>query len=134
MINMKYAFLMITLIVVVGVLLVATFSEFQLSNEQYDRLKKLVAKWHYLVAFLALIVSTFEVPCGKETVTIVAGLGAMLAGLMGISNKNYKGEKITEVYNADLLKDMLGFDEDLNLIGEAESEAMEEEEDESEER
>lgn len=125
---MKYAFLMITLIVVVGVLLVATFSKFQLSNEQYDRLKKTVTKWHYLVAFIALIVTTFNVVYGKETVTLVAGLGAMLAGLLGISNTNYEGEKITEVFNADLLKDMLGFDEDLNLLGEKESEDIEDEE------
>ena len=125
---MKYAFLMITLIVVVGVLLVATFSNFQLSNEQYDRLKKIVQKWHYLVAFIALIVTTFNVIYGKETVTLVAGLGAMLAGLLGISNTNYEGEKITEVFNADLLKDMLGFDEDLNLLGEKESEVIEDEE------
>ena len=127
---MKYAFLMITLIVVVGVLLIATFSKFQLSNEQYDRLKKTVTKWHYLVAFIALIVTTFNVIYGKETVTLVAGLGAMLAGLLGISNTNYEGEKVTEVFNADLLKDMLGFDADLNLIGEKESEMMEEVEDE----
>ena len=125
---MKYAFLMITLIVVVGVLLIATFSNFQLSNEQYDRLKKTVQKWHYLVAFIALIVTTFNVIYGKETVTLVAGLGAMLAGLLGISNTNYEGEKITEVFNADLLKDMLGFDEDLNLLGEKESEVIEDEE------
>ena len=125
---MKYAFLMITLIVVVGVLLVATFSNFQLSNEQYDRLKKIVLKWHYLVAFIALIVTTFNVIYGKETVTLVAGLGAMLAGLLGISNTNYEGEKITEVFNADLLKDMLGFDADLNLLGEKESEVIEDEE------
>lgn len=128
---MKYAFLMITLIVVVGVLLIATFSNFQLSNEQYDRLKAIVVKWHYLVAFLALIVSTFNVVYGKETVTLVAGLGAMLAGLLGISNTNYEGEKITEVFNADLLKDMLGFDEDLNLLGEKESEVIEDEESEA---
>lgn len=129
---MKYGFLAITLIVVIGVLIVATFSKFRLTNEEYDGLKKVVVKWHYITGFLALIVKTFDMSYGIETVAIVAGLGVMLAGLMGISNKNYEGEKITEVYNADLLKDMLGFDEDLNLLGEAESETMEEEE--SEER
>ncbi len=129
---MKYGFLAITLIVVIGVLIVATFSKFRLTNEEYDGLKKVVVKWHYITGFLALIVKTFDMSYGIETVAIVAGLGVMLAGLMGISNKNYEGERITEVYNADLLKDMLGFDEDLNLLGEAESETMEEEE--SEER
>lgn len=119
---MNYLFLIITLAVIVAILCVAAFSKFKLSNEGYDRLKSVVIKWQYIVVFIALIVKTFDVAYGIETVTIVSGFGAMLAGLMGISNVNYTGEKITEVYNADLLKDMLGFDEDLNLIGEKESE------------
>ena len=88
-------------------------------------------KWQYIVVFIALIVKTFDVAYGIETVTIVSGIGALLAGLMGISDINYTGEKITEVYNADLLKDMLGYDEDMHLLGEKESEE-EIEEDESE--
>ena len=119
---MNYLFLIITLAVIVAILCVAAFSKFKLSNEGYDRLKSVVIKWQYIVVFVALIVKTFDVAYGIETVTIVSGVGALLAGLMGISNVNYTGEKITEVYNADLLKDMLGFDENLNLIGEKESE------------
>ena len=119
---MNYLFLIITLAVIVAILCVAAFSKFKLSNEGYDRLKSVVIKWQYIVVFVALIVKTFDVAYGIETVTIVSGVGALLAGLMGISNVNYTSEKITEVYNADLLKDMLGFDENLNLIGEKESE------------
>lgn len=124
---MKYLFLIVTIAVVLGVLLIATFSKFKLTDEQYDRLKAVVIRWQYLVVFIALIVKTFDVPYGIETVTIVSGFGAMLAGLMGISNVNYTGEKITNMFNEDLLKDMLGFNEDLHLEGELESEGEAEE-------
>lgn len=132
---MNYLFLIITIVVILGVLGIAVFTKLTLSDDQYDRLKAVVIKWQYLVVFIALIVKTFDVSYGIETVTIVSGFGAMLAGLMGISNVNYDGEKITEMFNSDLLKDMLGFDEDLNLMGELESEDDEEEieEEESEE-
>lgn len=124
---MKYLFLIITIAVVLGVLLIATFSKFKLSNEQYDRLKAIVIKWQYLVVFIALIVKTFDVQYGIETVTIVSGFGAMLAGLMGISNANYTGERMTNMFNEDLLKDMLGFNEMLHEEGELESEEVAEE-------
>ena len=119
--------------IVVAILCIAAFGKFKLTNEGYDRLKAVVIKWSYLVVFIGLIVKTFDIPYGVETVTIVAGIGAMFAGLLGISNVNFTGEKITEMYNADLLKDMLGFDEDMNLLGQKESEEeVEEDEEESE--
>lgn len=126
---MKYLFFIITIAVVLGALLIATFSKFKLTDEQYDRLKAVVIKWQYLVVFIALIVKTFDVQYGIETVTIVSGFGAMLAGLMGISNANYTGERMTNMFNEDLLKDMLGFDEMLHEEGELESEEVTESED-----
>lgn len=125
---MNYLFLIVTLAIVVAILCIAAFGKFKLTNEGYDRLKAVVIKWSYLVVFIGLIVKTFDIPYGVETVTIVAGIGAMFAGLLGISNVNFTGEKITEMYNADLLKDMLGFDEDMNLLGQKESEEEVEEE------
>lgn len=125
---MDYLFLIITLAVIFIVLGIATFSKLTLSNEQYDRLKSVVTKWDYIVIFIALIVKLFNVTYGLETVAVVAGLGAMLAGILGIANKNYHGEKMTRMFNEDLLKDMLGFDEDLHIMGEVESEEDEESE------
>lgn len=125
---MNYLFLIITLTVILAVLVIATFTKFCITNEGYDRLKAVVVRWQYIVVFIALIVKTFEVPYGIETVTLVSGIGAMLAGLLDISNSNYVGEKTTKMFNEDLLKDMLGFDEDLHLMGEAESEEEVEEE------
>lgn len=125
---MNYLFLIITLAVIAVVLLIAGFTKFRLTNEGYDRLKWLVVRWSYIVVFIALIAKTFKMPYGLETVAIVTGFGAMLAGLMGISNKNYNDERMTNLLNADLLKDMLGFDEDMHLMGELESEDEEDEE------
>ena len=119
---MNYLFLIIVLAVIAVVLLIAGFTKFRLTNEGFDRLKWLVVRWSYIVVFLGLVAKTFNMPYGTETVTIVAGVGAMLAGLLGISNTNYVGEKKTKMFNEDLLKDMLGFDEDLHLMGEMESE------------
>ena len=119
---MDYLFLIVTLAVIAVVLFVAAFTKFKLSDEGYDRLKSVVTKWDYIVIFIALIVKTFSVAYGLETVAIVAGLGAMLAGLLGIAKKNYNDDKITNLLNEDLLKDMLGFSEDLYTEGELESE------------
>lgn len=124
---MNYLFLIIVLIVIVAVLAVAAFTKFSLSDGGYDRLKFIVTKWDYIVVFIALIVKTFGVSHGIETVAVVAGLGAMLAGLMNISTKNYEDEKITQMCNEDLLKDMLGFNTDLHIMGEKEDEEVDEE-------
>lgn len=125
---MNYLFLIITLAVIAAVLLIAGFTKFSLTNEGYDRLKWLVIRWSYIVVFIALVAKTFKMPYGLETVAVVTGFGAMLAGLMGISKKNYNDERMTNLLNADLLKDMLGFDENMHLMGELESEDEEDEE------
>lgn len=125
---MNYLFLIITLAVIAVVLFIASFTKFRLTNEGYDRLKWIVIRWSYIVVFIALVAKTFKMPYGLETVAVVTGFGAMLAGLMGISNKNYNDERVTNLLNADLLKDMLGFDEDMHLMGELESEDEEDEE------
>ena len=111
--TMKYSFLIATLAAIIAVLTIAVFCKLRLTNEQYDRLKSVVLKWQYLVVFVALIVKTLDVPMGVETVTIVSGLGAMLAGILGVSNTNYQDEKVTQALGEDLLKDILNFDGDL---------------------
>ena len=39
--------------------------------------------------FIGVIAKTFNIPYGTETVTVVAAIGAMLAGLMNISSKAF---------------------------------------------
>lgn len=124
---MNYIFMITVIAFVLMVLAIASFTNFKLDNEHYDRLKWVVVRWSYLVFFIGVVVKTFNMPYGTETVTLIAALGATLAGMMGISNKNYQGEKMDRVLNEDLLKDMLGFNEDMHIMGEIESEETEEE-------
>lgn len=87
---MNYIFLISVIAAVAAVLVVAMFTNFRLDDEHYDRLKWVVIRWSYLVTFIGLIVKTFEVPFGMETVILVGGIGAMLAGLLGISTQAYE--------------------------------------------
>lgn len=93
---MSYIFPIAIFVIVVAVLAIASFTNFELDNDHYDRLKWVVLKWSYLVTFVALIVKTLNVAYGFETVTILAGFGAMLAGLMDISKSNWDGEELGE--------------------------------------
>ena len=86
---MNYLFLIIVLAVIVAILAVASFTNFELDSEHYDRLKWLVIRWDYIVVFIGVIVKTFNVSYGVETVVVVAGIGALLAGLMNISSKAF---------------------------------------------
>lgn len=85
----SYLFLIGVLLIVGLILLVVTFSNFSLNNEQYDRLKWLVGRWPALMAFLGVLIKLFNFPYGVETVTLVAAIGTLIAGLMGISNSNF---------------------------------------------
>lgn len=96
---MNYIFPIAVFATVAIVLAIASFTNFELDNYHYDRLKWVVLRWSYLVVFIGLIVKTFDIPYGTETVTLVAGLGAMLAGFLGISKKNWDGEELDETYD-----------------------------------
>ena len=86
---MNYIFLFSVIAIVIAVLVIAAFTNFRLDDEHYDRLKWVVIRWSYLVTFIGLIAKTFSIPHGMETVIVVGGIGAMLAGLLGISNRAY---------------------------------------------
>ena len=111
---MKYAFLIITLAIVAAVIGIAAFTNFRLDNEHYDRLKALAMKWHYITAFVAAIVKVFDLPYGVETVVIVAAIGALMAGLLGVSAKEYN--KLNSMYvpePEDSYSDKIYTDEEL---------------------
>lgn len=86
---MDYLFLVIVILVVGAILAFASFSNFELDSEHYDRLKWVALHWDVLVVFVGLIVKLFDVPYGVETVSLVAGIGAALGGLLGISTKAF---------------------------------------------
>ena len=121
---MSYIFLILVIAAVAAVLAIAMFTNFRLDDEHYDRLKWIVIRWSYLVTFIGLIVKTFAVPYGMETVILVGGIGAMLAGLLGISNQAYENmQRIinTEDHNEDqalMAEAMLEEDESQIINGE----------------
>ena len=121
---MSYIFLILVIAAVAAVLAIAMFTNFRLDDEHYDRLKWIVIRWSYLVTFIGLIVKTFAVPYGMETVILVGGIGAMLAGLLGISNQAYENmQRIinTEDHNEDqtlMAEAMLEEDEQQIINGE----------------
>ena len=99
-------FFIITIGIILAILGIAIFTHFELDDEHYDRLKWVVIRWTYLVTFIGVIVKTFDIAYGVETVTIVAGIGAMLAGLLGISNMGYEErQKIDEVEEEEYIED-----------------------------
>ena len=109
---MNYIFLIVVIVAVVIILGIAAFSNFALDNDHYDRLKWLAMKWHYITAFVALLVKLFDFHYGSETVLIVAGIGALMAGLLGVSTHNYPDDEIAE-YDDEFDED----DEPIDEIG-----------------
>ena len=95
----------------------------KLDNRTYDTLKYMA-----LIALPALQV--FWLTIGKiwdinYTVEIGATIGAvalLLGTLLGVSTRNYYDENQTQMFNEDLLKYMLGYEETLHEEGETESE------------
>lgn len=85
----QYAFLITTLAVLLVAVAFVTLHGVMLSNDQYDRLKKIVIRWSGITTFLGVIVATFDFPYGEETITVVAAIGAFMAYMLNISDKSY---------------------------------------------
>ena len=109
---MNYLFLIIVIAVIVAIIGIAAFSNFELDNTHYERLKWLTMRWSFLVTFIALLVKTFSIPHGVETVAVVAGIGAMMAGLLGISTKNYYADATQMNFNGESLTEMMSEDDE----------------------
>lgn len=90
----NYIFLIAVLVVLIASVITITFVDFKLSDDQYDKLKKIVMKWPGVVTLLGVIVSTFTFAYGEETLTLVSAIGTFLAYCLDISAKVYdaKGE------------------------------------------
>ena len=100
----------------------------KISNKLYDFLK-----WFALVAipaaegFWLTVGKAWNFPYLTEIGTTIAAVGIFIAALIGVSTVAYRKEGVTNMFNEDLLKDMLGFNEDLHLEGGLESEGEAEE-------
>lgn len=91
-----YMFMISVLVALVFAICIITFSKFKLSNEQYDRLKAIVLKWPAILTLLGVFVATFNFVYGKETITIVAAIGAFLERCLGVSNQRYSEGAVFE--------------------------------------
>lgn len=95
----------------------------KLSNKTYDVLKYITTIVLPGLGTLYFALSNiWGFPYGEQIVGTITAVVAFLGVCLGISNKNYKEDGITEVFNEDLLKDMLGYEEMLHEDGELESE------------
>lgn len=61
-------------------------------------------------------------PYVTEIGATIAAVDVFLGALLGISNVQYKKEGMTQMFDEDLMKDMLGYEEMLHEEGEKESE------------
>lgn len=95
-ITMNYIFLIAVVAVIIAVFAIASFTNFELDDLHYDRLKWVVQRGHYFVVFLGVIVEAFKVPYGAETITVAAGVFALMAGVLDVSSKNYYATRSCE--------------------------------------
>lgn len=86
---MNYVFLICVLVVLALSVTFVTFHGIKLNNEQYDRLKAIVHNWPAITTLLGVIVATFQIPFGAETITVVAAIGAFMAKCLDVSVANY---------------------------------------------
>ena len=92
------------------------------------------SKTYDLLKFIALTVlpaiealwltlgGIWNFPYVTEIGATIAAVDVFLGTLLGISNAQFKKEGMTQVFNEDLMKDMLGYEEMLHEEGEKESE------------
>lgn len=95
-----------------------------LNNKVYD-----VLKWVTTVVLPALGTLYFALsgiwgfPYGEQIVGTITAIVTFLGVVLGISNYQYKENGYTEMFNEDMLKDMVGYDEAVEDIEESEADA-----------
>lgn len=109
---MNYLFLIIVIAIVLAVIAIASFSNLELDDVHYDRLKALARKWDYIVVFVAAVAKVFNMPYGMETVTVVAAIGALMCGLLDVSTKNFNKPIPVDIEGLKYIEDDEGADED----------------------
>lgn len=94
----------------------------KLSNKTYDVLK--IVAWIFvpLASFVSALCIIWGVPMAEQITATLTAFNTLLGALLHTANKEYYTENETQMFNEDLLKDMLGFNEDLYEEGVKESE------------
>ncbi len=92
-----------------------------MKNETYDTLK-----WITTIVLPALGTLYFALsgiwgfPYGEQIVGTITAIVTFLGVILGISNYQYKENGYTEMFNEDMLKDMVGYDEAVEEIEDSE--------------
>ena len=95
-----------------------------MSNKTYD-----ILKWITTIVLPALGTLYFALsgiwgfPYGEQIVGTITAIVTFLGVILGISNYQYKEDGQTQMFNEDLLKDMVGYDERVEDIEESEVDA-----------
>ena len=95
----------------------------KLSNKTYDVLKYITTIVLPALGTLYFALSgIWGFPYGEQIVGTITAVVTFLGVCLGISTKTYREDGMTEMFNEDLLKDMLGYEEMLHEDGELEIE------------
>ena len=97
-----------------------------MTNKTYDTLKTIALVATPIITFLAALCTIWNVPYCEQITASLAALDTLIGAFVIKSSMDYKNAGMTQMFNEDLLKDMLGYGEDLHELGELESEADEE--------
>lgn len=91
------------------------------SNKTYDVLKYIALIALPAVETLWLTLGNiWHFPYVVEIGATIAAVDVFLGALLGVSTKQYKEEGYTEMFNEDMLKDMVGYDESVEDVEESE--------------
>ena len=94
----------------------------KMTDKTYDVLK--VAVWIFvpLASFISAVCVIWKVPMAEQITATLTAFNTFLGALLHKTSKDWYEDNETQMFNEDLLKDMLGFNEDLYEEGEKESE------------
>ena len=95
----------------------------KLDNKTYDTLKYVaLIALPALQVFWLTIGKIWDISYSVEIGATIGAVALLLGTLLGVSTRAYYDENQTQMFNEDLLKDMLGYEEMLHEEGEIESE------------
>lgn len=96
----------------------------KLSNKTYDILKWITTLFLPALGTLYFALSgIWGFPYGEQIVGTITAIVTFLGVILGISNHQYKEDGYTEMFNEDMLKDMVHYDEAVEAIEESEEDA-----------
>lgn len=93
----------------------------KLSNKLYDRLKYIaLIALPAIQVFWLTIAKIWSLNYGMEIGATIGACALLLGTLLGVSSEQYKQDGQTKMFNEDMLKDMVHYDEAVEEIEESE--------------